>query len=183
MLADGQAWKKKEAARLRKNLLSRMRRSDPSYRERRCPEKRREYNREYYARNRDRLKAAQRERRKGYDPEHVREVNRAWQAKNADRRREYKTEYRKRRPEVHRESNRRRYRRLGGQRPHRRHLAELLMRQGFHCALCGDIIAEEDRRHRAEVDHIVPVSKGGGNEIENLQAVHGHCNARKGNRT
>lgn len=74
-----------------------------------------------------------------------------------------------------------RYQRTGGK-GYRRHLPALLLKQGFHCALCGGIIAEEGRRQRAEVDHVVPVSKGGGNNIENLQAVHQHCNASKGNR-
>lgn len=79
------------------------------------------------------------------------------------------------RRKVRAEDQRRRRLRKG----YRQHLPELLMRQGFACALCGELICSEDIRTIATVDHIVPQAKGGGNERSNLQAVHLHCNSRK----
>ena len=55
----------------------------------------------------------------------------------------------------------------------------LLLEQGFACALCGETITAAV----AHVDHVVPVSKGGGSEKANLQATCPSCNMRKGNRT
>ena len=55
----------------------------------------------------------------------------------------------------------------------------LLMRQAFTCAICGELIADGETAH---VDHIRPVSKGGTDEVANLQVTHPACNMRKGNR-
>jgi 5-methylcytosine-specific restriction endonuclease McrA len=61
--------------------------------------------------------------------------------------------------------------------PTHRELMTLIERQGFRCALSG---VRLDPEH-AVIDHIVPVSKGGDNEIENLQWVHTVANKMKGN--
>jgi ATP adenylyltransferase len=45
------------------------------------------------------------------------------------------------------------------------------------CALCGATSAEG----RIEVDHIIPRSKGGTNDISNLQALCDECNRGKSN--
>ena len=46
------------------------------------------------------------------------------------------------------------------------------------CALCGDslVFGQHER------DHIIPISKGGGNELANIQLVHPWCNKRKSNK-
>lgn len=49
----------------------------------------------------------------------------------------------------------------------------VLLKSKHQCAHCG--IAEG-----LQVDHIVPVARGGTNEIENLQMLCGLCNRRKG---
>ena len=46
------------------------------------------------------------------------------------------------------------------------------------CQLCG--VSRDEAR--LEVDHIVPRSKGGSNEPDNLQVLCGRCNRAKGNR-
>ncbi len=46
------------------------------------------------------------------------------------------------------------------------------------CALCG-VTARESALH---VDHIIPRSRGGSNELSNLQALCATCNQAKGNR-
>ena len=51
-------------------------------------------------------------------------------------------------------------------------------RANFHCELCG--IRADDRA--LEVDHIIPKSLGGADDITNYQALCFSCNASKGNR-
>jgi CRISPR/Cas system Type II protein with McrA/HNH and RuvC-like nuclease domain len=56
---------------------------------------------------------------------------------------------------------------------------ELIKRQNFECAITGEKLDVND----ATIDHIVPVSIGGGNEISNLQVVTKAANRVKGNLT
>ena len=66
--------------------------------------------------------------------------------------------------------------------PHkRRDLAALIKRDGLKCKLCN----EEIDMHRlglfgVSVDHIVPRSKGGTDELPNLRLAHCICNALRG---
>lgn len=53
----------------------------------------------------------------------------------------------------------------------------VLRRDGFACTYCGASQASGATLH---VDHVVPVAKGGGNEIENLVAACADCNLGKG---
>lgn len=46
---------------------------------------------------------------------------------------------------------------------------------GYTCAICG-------ASGKVAIDHIVPLSKGGGHNIENLQPLCKSCNSGKGNR-
>lgn len=204
-------WRVRETRRLRANFMARRRRAermkDPEYKARynerkarevrarmRAPaarEARRESGRALYATNRDYREAAKaRSRAWRADPANRSAIlaarARHGPKKNAARRTD---EYRSRRAAQRREryatdaEYRARRRERSRVRGYRKHLGTLLLRQGFRCALCGDVISSEDYRHTAQVDHVVPVSKGGGDGIENLQAVHMHCNASKGART
>ena len=47
-------------------------------------------------------------------------------------------------------------------------------RQRFRCAMCGGLLAED-----WEVDHVVSLQRGGGNDLGNLQALHKRCHAYK----
>ena len=47
-------------------------------------------------------------------------------------------------------------------------------RQSFRCASCGKLL-HEDR----EIDHVIPLHLGGGNDLTNLQALHKRCHAYK----
>ena len=49
------------------------------------------------------------------------------------------------------------------------------------CVLCG-AAPEIDSDVRLHVDHIVPRSKGGSNEMSNLQVLCAECNLGKSNR-
>ena len=51
-------------------------------------------------------------------------------------------------------------------------VAKLLKRQEGKCNLCGQHFSPEDL---VEIDHIIPKSKGGKDEYNNLQALHRHC--------
>ena len=53
---------------------------------------------------------------------------------------------------------------------------DVLRRDGFRCVLCG---ASADDGARLHVDHIVPVSKGGKTEYNNLRTLCERCNVGK----
>jgi 5-methylcytosine-specific restriction endonuclease McrA len=58
-------------------------------------------------------------------------------------------------------------------------------RDNWVCQLCGQPVDSSLSGRCAEgptVDHILPISKGGLDNLENLQLAHRECNARKGNR-
>lgn len=55
-------------------------------------------------------------------------------------------------------------------------LMALLEKQEYRCALSGRKLTPKT----AVIDHITPASKGGGNEIENLQWLHKDVNRAKG---
>lgn len=57
-----------------------------------------------------------------------------------------------------------------------RRKARVLARDSFACTQCGG-------REALEVDHVVPVSRGGGWEETNLQTLCGGCHSRKTYRT
>lgn len=55
---------------------------------------------------------------------------------------------------------------------------EELWHEGYICPYCNQQILSIDD---AEVDHIIPYSKGGDTVIENAQLLHRHCNREKNN--
>lgn len=55
----------------------------------------------------------------------------------------------------------------------------LLCEQGFECPYCGALLDERS----AEVDHKKPLSRGGSDEIFNLQVVCRRCNREKHSKT
>ena len=120
-----------------------------------------ERRRRWREKNRDRINAYN-AKWKGQNPEKVRAWLRGWRRRN--------------RNEVNRKA-RERYQRVGGKVP-RRLLPELIEAQAGLCGICGEVLPS---RITAEihVDHIIPVSAGGSNERENLQAAHAVCNMRK----
>lgn len=62
---------------------------------------------------------------------------------------------------------------------------EIFERDGWVCGICDspiDSAAEWPERGCATVDHVMPLSLGGADEPENVQAAHASCNSSKGNR-
>lgn len=73
-----------------------------------------------------------------------------------------------------REGGSRGMRRRGSTREWRRIRSEVLARDGFACHYCGG--------PASEVDHVLPVSRGGNDALGNLVAACLPCNRRKGKR-
>jgi hypothetical protein len=57
----------------------------------------------------------------------------------------------------------------------------VLKRDNYTCTKCG-ASPSSDHRVELEVDHVVPVARGGGNAIENLQTLCQKCNQGKKDR-
>ncbi len=64
-----------------------------------------------------------------------------------------------------------------GQNPElNKRVATLLKRQKGKCQHCGLIFRDSDKW---EVDHIIPLSRGGKDRWDNIQLLHGHCHDEK----
>lgn len=50
----------------------------------------------------------------------------------------------------------------------------------LYCSLCGELIEKDDPKGPVTADHIIPLSKGGSNRVENKQPAHRKCNEKKG---
>lgn len=122
--------------------------------------------------------------------------NKAWKDANTEQvraaGREYATRYRQEQPEKARESRRKNYEKNRDsfrERAHRRRagingesftkeqFAELVEQFNGCCAYC---LAPDDN---LTADHMRPISKGGGNEIENIVPACQKCNGQKHSRT
>jgi len=57
---------------------------------------------------------------------------------------------------------------------------KVLKRDNYKCLICGKSPSTHPELS-LEVDHILPVSKGGTNDLENLQTLCFYCNRGKGN--
>lgn len=65
-------------------------------------------------------------------------------------------------------------------------LKKLVARDGLTCALCGELCDWNDRGYSKycgplypSIDHIIPMSKGGGHTWKNVQVAHIICNSKK----
>lgn len=61
----------------------------------------------------------------------------------------------------------------------------LIERDGNVCHICLteiDLSLARNNRFGATIDHVVPVSKGGADTLENMKLAHWICNIKKGNR-
>ena len=65
-------------------------------------------------------------------------------------------------------------------RPTRKDLLDQFNASGRICPLCGKVVEAHEKLH---LDHIIPVTQGGSDEISNLQYVHARCNLKRANMT
>jgi 5-methylcytosine-specific restriction endonuclease McrA len=123
------------------------------------------------------------------NPEKVKASVDKWFEENKEYRRQYKKEYRRthketiaqyRRdnPDKHRayKHNRRTRQTNAGGTFTEKEWVSLCKKYGHKCLDCG-------KRRKLTADHIIPVSKGGTSNIENIQPLCGPCNSKKGRRT
>lgn len=64
-------------------------------------------------------------------------------------------------------------------------ITDLLAIRGARCHLCGRKIdpgLSGLHPMGATIDHLLPVSRGGTNELSNLHVAHRRCNVARGNR-
>lgn len=54
----------------------------------------------------------------------------------------------------------------------------VILRDGLICHLCRGGVEASD----VHIDHVIPVSKGGEDTMDNLHVSHSQCNLRRGNR-
>lgn len=63
---------------------------------------------------------------------------------------------------------------------------EIFQRGGGKCGICGNKIdptLKSSHPMSCQMDHIIPLSKGGGTTYTNMQPTHARCNRSKNNRT
>lgn len=140
-------------------------------------EKNRERQREYYEANKDRVLERNREWF-ARNPGKAAAYQAAWRVRNPGKQAEFQQRWAEQnRDKVRQIARNYRARRRGAEGSHSvADIAALLTRQRGRCAECG-VAFRETGFH---VDHIVPVSKGGGNGRRNLQLLCPGCNRSKG---
>ena len=151
-----------------------------------CKECRNEYNRKWREENPEYFRKWYEENR-----EAALEYKRKWYEENREARRENFRKYREENPDVYREANRRRRARKRENGVEFYRDADIYDRDNWICQLCGKPI-DPNAEHRNEdgslnlwyknIDHIIPLSKGGADAPHNVQASHFRCNVSKGNR-
>lgn len=151
------------------------------------------YQTEYYEANREEIAKATREYQKAHPekravwsktystkyPEKVRENSRRWTENNLDRVRESKRSSQRRRKARKRENGVESYKE-----------AQVLDLYGVTCHLCQEPIDLEAPRKPGtdgwekglHIDHLVPISKGGADALDNVRPSHAACNMRKHNK-
>jgi 5-methylcytosine-specific restriction endonuclease McrA len=98
--------------------------------------------------------------------------------------------YRLEHPEISRRSARKRRARLNNVVRVEYTDEQVLEMYGTNCHLCSepiDLSAPRSTSHyrwkkSLHIDHIIPISKGGSDTLENVRPAHGFCNVSKGNR-
>lgn len=147
--------------------------------------------REYGAANREKARARGKAWRQA-NPERYRAKNERWATENPERRAAWLKSYYKDKwandPEFRHRQNAKKLRRkrlLAGAVQETYTRLSVFEKDGWVCQLCGGAIDPSlpwPDRMAASVDHIVPISLGGDDTFDNVQAAHSGCNSSKGNR-
>ena len=133
-----------------------------------------EYNAQYYAKNRDRIVALRKARRE--KPEVKEQIK------------VYHAEYYKNNPHKSREGRRRRRAWLRSQPSEKYTEQQVLDLYGTTCHICGVEIdlkisrvagKEKGWEMGLHIDHLIPVSNGGSDTLDNVRPTHAVCNLQK----
>ena len=140
------------------------------------PEKYEEALRKYRETHREEINAKAKERRQ-QDLEHYREIGRRSREKHAEERNAYQREYGKaNREKLTSYTNNRRARKLEAEGSHtEEEWQELKAFYKFKCLCCG----KEEPEIKLTRDHVIPLTQGGANSINNIQPLCARCNSRK----
>jgi 5-methylcytosine-specific restriction endonuclease McrA len=117
-------------------------------------------------------------------------ISRRWRANNPEKAKEVSTEYAKRNPEVGASRARRRRARKNSAITEKYTEIQLIEFYGSNCHICKtpiDLLAprktgKPNWEIGLHIDHLVPISKGGNDTIENVRPSHGLCNVKRGAR-
>jgi 5-methylcytosine-specific restriction endonuclease McrA len=118
------------------------------------------------------------------NPEIGRKRAKDWARKNPLRRREISKKWQVENPEKVRSVTQRRRARLRGALVEKINDLEVFERDSWKCGICNEPIDQKVKYPHpmhAQLDHIVPISKGGSHSWGNVQASHAVCNQRKSN--
>jgi 5-methylcytosine-specific restriction endonuclease McrA len=143
------------------------------------PEKYEEALRKYRETHRKEINTKAKERRQ-QDIEYYREIGRNSYERHAEERRRYSLEYYKLNPEKSvAATNRRRALKLAADGSHtEEEWQELKTFYNFKCLRCG----EQEPNIKLTRDHVIPLSKGGTDSINNVQPLCARCNSKKNNK-
>ena len=143
------------------------------------PEKYDEATRKYWETHSEEIKTKARERRQ-QDLEHYREIGRNSYERHAEERRKYSLEYYKLHPEKSVEAtNRRRARKLAAGGSHTEEQWQSLKSFYDYKCLCCEKQEPEIKLTR---DHVLPLTQGGTDSIDNVQPLCARCNSKKNNK-
>lgn len=143
------------------------------------PEKYDEALRKYRETHREEINAASRERRQ-QNLEHHREIGRKSRKKHAEERNAYQREYSKaNRDKLTLYTNSRRARKLEAEGSHtEEQWQELKSFYNFKCLRCG----KQEPEIKLTRDHVIPLTQGGSDSIDNVQPLCARCNSKKNNK-
>ncbi|HSG45352.1 MAG TPA: HNH endonuclease [Anaerolineales bacterium] len=143
------------------------------------PEKYDKALRKYRKAHREEINIKAKERRER-NLEHYREIGRNSYERHAEERRKYSIEYYKRYPEKSvAATNRRRALKYASEITHtEEEWQELKAFYNFTCLRCG----KQEAEIKLTRDHVVPLTQGGSDSIDNVQPLCARCNSKKNNK-
>ena len=151
-----------------------------------CKDAHQEYHNQYYLKNSINIRL---NRINTYykDPEKQRQSRKEYYTVNSEKEKAYQRQHKKQNPHLKRESERRRRAKKfeNGFEPYKE--IQVLEIYGKDCHIClGPIDLSAPRQpglHGWEIglhiDHVIPLSKGGPDTIDNVRPAHGSCNVKK----
>lgn len=115
-----------------------------------------------------------------------REAMRTYYARNRETLRERGREYYAKNPEVFERGARKRRALKAAVPSDRPTRSDVVERDGTDCGLCNgpvDLSIQYPDPRSPSLDHVIPISKGGHDTMDNVQLSHLRCNLKKGTRT